>query len=198
MYFVTAAQIAAELDKAIKVAKEISLASNNARVLAVRAGADAAGFGALAEFLDQLAKKTIQASNSINIQAISISKITSNAMRTHSAKVKFDSAYVKASDSENLSSLDKSYSDIQQRIVSEQEQIRRSTIKLTRSLEELKQELEVGKVLASMSLVEASQAGNDYTSALTDNAKNIASALERIEVHVKKALSLLNKSGDKK
>lgn len=195
MYFVTAAKIAAELDKAIKVAKEISLASNNAGVLAVRAGSDAAGFGALAEFLDQLAKKTIQASNNINFQAMAISKITSNAIRTQSAKTRFESAYEKASESEYLSSLDSSYQSIQKHIGEEHEKIRQNTVKLSRSLGELKQELEVGKVLASMSLVEASQAGPEFLDALTDNAKNIASALERIEVHVRNSLSLLNKSG---
>ena len=65
------------------------------------------------------------------------------------------------------------------------------TKKLLRGLQDLKQELDVGKVLASMSLVEASQAGKEFSAPLTDNAKNIASAIERIEVHVLEALKLV-------
>jgi hypothetical protein len=42
-----------------------------------------------------------------------------------------------------------------------------------------------------MSLVEATQANSEYSSQLTDNAKNISSAISRIEVHVGDALKLM-------
>jgi methyl-accepting chemotaxis protein len=182
------------VDKAIIVAKEISLASNNAGVLAVRAGTDAAGFGALAEFLDQLARKTIQASNEINQQAMEISKLTTNAVRTETAAQRYEDAFEKGKDATHIDSLRHNFGDIQKQVSGEYAHITSLTNKLSRGLEVLKQELDVGKVLASMSLVEASQAGKEFTAHLTDNAKNIASAIERIEVHVNEALKLMKMS----
>ncbi len=186
-----AASIAAQLEKAIKVAKEISLASNNAGVLAVRAGNDAAGFGALAEFLDQLARKTIQASDEINQQAMAISKLTSNTVRTQAALEKYDVAIHKAQEYRHVKSLEPTFTAIKQEASGKNEDIGRRIKALSRRLEDLKQELDVGKVLASMSMVEASQAGKEFIEPLTDNAKNISSAIGRIEVYVNEALKLV-------
>lgn len=190
----TAASIAAELDKAIIVAKEISLASSNAGVLAVRAGSNAAGFGALAEFLDQLARKTIQASHDINEQAMKVSRLTTNAVRTQAALEKYDDVQLKAKSAEHLESLTSSHAKIRTQVQSEADSVQQLTSKLGRQLEDLKQDLDVGRVLASMSLVEASQAGKDFSAQLTDNARNIGSAIGRIEVHVSCALDLMKKA----
>lgn len=160
-------------------------------MLAVRAGNDAAGFGALAEFLDQLARKTIQASNEINQQAMIISKMTSNSVQSDSAIEKYNKALDTAKDYPHVDSLAPKYESIKVESNEQIEDINKRIKKLTRGLQDLKQELDVGKVLASMSLVEASQAGKEYTAPLTDNAKNIASAIERIEVHVIDALKLV-------
>lgn len=174
------------------MAKEISLASNNAGVLAVRAGDDAAGFGALAEFLDQLARKTIQASNEINQQAMALSKLTSNTVRTQTTVEKYDIAINKSKQYPYAKSLEPTYLAIKKEESDKDKDISERIKKLSRRLEDLKQELDVGKVLASMSLVEASQAGKEFTGPLTDNAKNISSAIERIEVYVNEALKLVN------
>jgi len=175
------------------VAKEISLASNNAGVLAVRAGSNAAGFGALAEFLDQLARKIIQGANDINRHAMAVSKLTSNTLRTKNAQDQYVIATQKAHNAEFVSSLAANQHKITNKKRQEDEAIVSQTKRLGRCLEDLKQEIDVGKVLASMSLVEASQAGKDFTAQLSDNARNIGSAIQRIEVHVAKALSLLKK-----
>ncbi|WP_395344496.1 hypothetical protein PN836_006945 [Ningiella sp. W23] len=173
------------------MAKEISLASNNAAVLAVRAGSDAAGFGALAEFLDQLARKTIHASDAINKQAMVISKLTSTVVKTQTAQQHFERAFDKGEGAEYLDSLQTKYSDIKNEVTNETEHIESLVRHLVRELEDLKQELEVGKVLASMSLVEASQADKAYTNQLSDNANNISSAINRIESNVGRALKLI-------
>ncbi|MGB3724527.1 MAG: hypothetical protein WA981_02085 [Glaciecola sp.] len=175
------------------VAKEVSLASNNAGVLAVRAGTQAAGFGALAEFLDQLAKKIIHASADINQQAINMSKITTQAVRTNSAKKRYERAYAKAQHAEYVTSLDTSFDEVKTTLNEENQSIVTSTRHLLRSLETLKQELAVGKVLASMSLVEASQAGKEFSAQLADNANNISGSINKIDSHVSLSLKLINK-----
>ncbi|MBF7073929.1 hypothetical protein ISG33_11005 [Glaciecola sp. MH2013] len=163
-------------------------------MLAARAGTDAAGFGALAEFLDQLARKTIQASNDINKQAMQISKLTTNAVRTESAQQRYVTAFDKGQQATHIDSLKTNYADINQQVKSETETIDSLSRQLARGLEVLKQELDVGKVLASMSLVEASQASSEYSNQLTDNAKNIGSAISRIEKHVGDAIKLMPRS----
>jgi methyl-accepting chemotaxis protein len=176
------------------VAKEISLASSNAGVLAVRAGSDAAGFGALAEFLDQLARKTIQASHDINQQAMNISRLTTNAVRTQSALEKYDNVKQRAETADHVESLTATHAKIRTQVQTEADSTQQLTKKLSRHLEDLKQDLDVGRVLASMSLVEASQAGKDFSAQLSDNARNIASAIGRIDVHVSSALDLMKKA----
>lgn len=160
----------------------------------MRAGTQAAGFGALAEFLDQLAKKVIQASHDINIKAMEISKITTHSVRTDLAREKYETAQAKASHAEFLASLSEGQQNISEQLSEENIDIAEKTKYLTRALEVLKQELDVGKVLASMSLVEASQAGKDFSAQLADNANNIASAIARIETNVTNSLQLIRKS----
>lgn len=190
-YFVTAATIAAEIHQAMLIAKEISLASSNAGVLSYRAGTSAAGFGALAVFIDELARKTMHASNSINQKAIAMSKLASNSAKTTSALHKFDEAITKAQNAEYVSSLDPVHAKIEKDVANESIDFAQQVRQLKRELENLKSELDVAKVLASMSQVEAVQASKEYQGPLSVNAQNIAEAALRIEKHVKHSLSLL-------
>lgn len=192
----TAATIASELHKAIKVAEEISLASNNAGVLAVRAGTEAAGFGALAEFLDQTARKTIQASNNINQQAIEMSRLTSDIANAESSLSDAEKETALGDENAETATLNANSkeNELKTKVSVEKADIDGKTKKLLRDLEDLKQELDVARVLASMSLVEAAQAGKEFSGQLTDNAKNIAKAIEKIDAHVCRSLSLIGKS----
>jgi hypothetical protein len=61
--FVAVASIAAELSAVMHVAKEISLAAANAKAIAFRAGEKAKGFQPITDFINELAKETIELVN---------------------------------------------------------------------------------------------------------------------------------------
>ncbi len=192
-YFITAACVASELHEAMLVAKRISLASSNAGVLAVKAGSNAAGFGALAVFLEELARKTVSASHSINQKAISMSRLASNAARTQSAVLKFKLARTKGAEAKFIESIDVAVENANHQSKQFDDEFTIQIQNLKSDLESLKRELDVTKVLASMSQVEAAQAGKEYSFTLRDNALSIADAANTIESHVQASLKLVDK-----
>lgn len=189
--FVIAASVAGELNKAVKVAGDISLASSNASVLATRAGSSAAGFRALAGFVEEIARKTIQSSKLINRQAISLSRMASSAVTTRDASEKFNKAMDIAVDAEHVASLNKANKSIADSKFTQDEEYKAQLKSLMKELEELQRGLEIAKVLASMSRVEASQATSEYKPQLNSNAQSISSSVEQIEKHVQASLALI-------
>jgi len=60
------ASVAAELDKAESIARELSLAAKNARFVVFRAGSQAAGLTVITSYFAELAENTIQLVHTIN------------------------------------------------------------------------------------------------------------------------------------
>lgn len=189
--FVIAASVAGELHRAVKVAGDISLASSNASVLATRAGSSAAGFRALAGFVEEIARKTIQSSKLINRQAIKLSRMASSAVTTRDASMKFGKAMDIACDAIHVNSLDRASNTIETNKRTQDEEYKAQLKSLTKELEELQRGLEIAKVLASMSRVEASQATSEYKDQLNSNAQSISSSVEQIEKHIQASLGLI-------
>ncbi|MGZ8224201.1 MAG: chemotaxis protein, partial [Methylobacter sp.] len=68
--FIAVASITSELSAVMVVAKEISLAAANAKAIAFRAGDKAKGFQPITDFINELAKETIELVTNINIYAL--------------------------------------------------------------------------------------------------------------------------------
>lgn len=184
-FFVSAATVAAELHKAMLVAREISLTASNARALALRAGHGAAGFRALTEFIDELARKTVAASREINGQAIAMSRTASETARSQNALDRFEVAYQKGATSAYISSIDSAYKRTRVRCDTLHQEFRKQVYKLTDQLTELGRELRTATVLAAMSRVEASASGKEFEDSLNVIASNVAEAAGKIQHHVK-------------
>ncbi len=161
-YFVVAAMVAAELHQAMQVATQISLIASNARALSQRAGHRAAGFRALTGFIDELAIKTVKASDQINTLAITTSRAAIRAANGDSTLARFDRVYTLAGDAHYLSSLDNTHKGLQQHACGIRQTFQKSVWQLTNALEELSRELRSATVLAAMSRVEAIAAGSDF------------------------------------
>ncbi|MGQ8364195.1 hypothetical protein [Glaciecola sp. 1036] len=189
-FFIISAAVAGELFQAMRVAEKIALASSNAGVLAFRAGERAAGFGALTGFLAELSKKTGTMANGINQRAIKISQMSSNFLRTDSTIKQMQKVMRDAKDAPYIDSLQMPLENIQESTAREQILFNQEVNKLYSQLLDLKKELESAKIIATMSLVESSQADKEYRAALTDNAVKISDAAKQIETHVDNALAL--------
>ncbi|WP_045859351.1 hypothetical protein [Teredinibacter purpureus] len=190
LYFVSAATVAAELHKAMIVAREISLTASNARALALRAGHGAAGFRALTEFIDELARKTINTSKEINIEAVKMSRTASETARARSALERFKAAYSKGHGNRYLSSIDDAFLKTKTHHQHLEHHFRDQIYTLTNRLGELGRELRTATVLAAMSRVEASASGKEFENSLNVIAENVAQAAERIQTHVKRSQTL--------
>ena len=190
-FFVLAAVIAAELDKATKIAKKLSLTASNARAVALRAGEGAAGFRPLTDFIDRLAIVTVNSSTEINALAAGLSKTAANKFRTDSAITRFNIIFKKAADSVHIKSLNYGFN----RTVSTQNKLltnyQRQLSKLTTELDMLKDELRTAVILATLSRVEASQAGSLYQESLNNVAENVESAANDIRAHIQNSQQLV-------
>ena len=191
-HFVVAAIVASELHKAMLVARQIALTASNARALALRAGQGAAGFRAITEFIDDLASKTVDASQQINSRAIVISRMASESARVEATLASFNRAYKLAADAPFLSSLDTAYHKVQDEHFALQREFEEQVQGLHSALEELSRELRTAAVLSTMSRVEASQSGKQFEQPLSVIASNVGDAAGRIQNHVRQSQQLFS------
>lgn len=183
-YFVAAAVIAAKLDKATKVAQQLSLTASNARAVALRAGEKAAGFRPLTDFIDRLANVTIKYSIQINALAAQLSKTAADKFRADAAIDKFNVVYQRAQGEINLSTLDKSFQRTQNHQNVLLRAFQRQIKQLSEQLDHINAELRTAVILATLSRVEASQAGSIYQTSLNNVADNVESAADIIKKHI--------------
>ncbi len=190
-YFVLAAVIAAELDRASKVAKALSITASNARAVALRAGTSASGFRPLTDFIDQLASVTANSSKTINTIAANLSKTAANKFRADYAISRFEKVYEKAKDSVFIDSLNFGY----QRTINKQQELlhnyHKQLLKLTTELDTLRDELRTAVILATLSRVEASQANILYQTSLINVAENVETAAIQIKIHINTSQQLV-------
>jgi len=190
-FFVMAAVIAAKLDQATKVARRLSLTASNARAVALRAGEGAAGFRPLTDFIDRLANVTVSSSLAINKLAASLSKTAADKFRTDNAIMRFEEVYRKASSYPHINSLSKGYTRTQKIQLSLLDNYKRQLRQLTMELDTLEDELRTAVILATLSRVEASQAGVLYQEALNNVADNVESAASLIKSHIRDSQQLV-------
>ncbi len=184
-YFVSVAEIAAKLDQATNIAQQLSLTASNARAVALRAGERAAGFRPLTDFIDRLAEITISSSKKINLLASTLSKTLASKVRADNAIIHFQSVYTKAKDSPHLSSLDTLFGLCETSQHDLNTKYRRQIDQLSDELSMLSSELRNAVILATLSRVEASQAGSQYQEALINVADNVEGAAGKIKDHIK-------------
>nr|MBT2979976.1 chemotaxis protein [Vibrio anguillarum] len=94
--FVIAAEVAAELNQSVLIAKKLLLVASNARALALRAGESAAGFRPITDSIDDLVRVTLEASHTINLKAQRISQLATARTRARAALERFENVYIQA------------------------------------------------------------------------------------------------------
>ncbi len=184
--FISVAHVASELFKAQSIAEELSITSKNARALAVRAGSTAAGFNEITRFIEGLSKLTIEAARSVNIIAISQTKIASDLYRAQGflsrlSKVNYEVLKGKEDEIKPI------YEDVDSIRIGLERKIKISLRELIDRLDETKMELRATQVVSVVSRVEASRAHEDFQASLNSVADKVASAGQRINTHLELA-----------
>ncbi len=192
--FVAVASIAAELSAVMHVAKEISLAAANAKAIAFRAGEKAKGFQPITDFINELAKETIELVNDINEHAFVLYQMTVEEYRMTNVCLAFDEVTRLAEGAPYADSLAKPVALAHQRMQSCRFQFRTHVNKLLDQLEGVMHPARAARVIAANSRIEASQAG-EYLQSLQAVAESVDNAAQVIHDNVQRcrsALSIIN------
>jgi hypothetical protein len=190
-FFVIAAIIASKLDQATKISRRLSLTACNARAVSLKAGEGASGFRPLTDFINRLANVTISSSLAINKLAANLSKTAADKFRADNALYRFTEVYDKAGTSPYIKSLDVSYNRTKKRQIILLDCYKRQLSELTMELDTLEGELRTAVILATLSRVEASQAGETYREALNNVADNVEDAASLIKLNIRESQQLV-------
>lgn len=194
--FVAVASITSELSAVMVVAKEISLAAANAKAIAFRAGDKAKGFQPITDFINELAKETIELVTGINVYALSLYRLTVNEYRKTVAYNKFELAVKMADGATYAGSMQQPLDSAKLSMQLCQRQFKRDVKQLLDQLEAVMHHARAARVIAANSRIEASQAG-EYLQSLQAVAESVDKAAHTIHDNVQRcriALSLYRNS----
>ena len=189
--FVAVASIAAELSAVMDVAKEISLAAANAKAIAFRAGEKAKGFQPITDFINELAKDTIELVTAINEHALSLYQLTVNEYRMTDAYDKFASVELLAEGAAYKESLQQPLNNCQQNMLDCRRDFKVNVTQLLDQLNEVMRPARAARVIAANSRIEASQAG-EYLQSLQAVAESVDNAAQVIHENVQRCRSALS------
>lgn len=192
--FVAVASIAAELSAVMDVAKDISLAAANAKAIAFRAGEKAKGFQPITDFINELAKDTIELVNSINEHALELYRLTVKQHRISEACSRFEKVAKMSTNATYADSLLSSLQQTKQRQSECNKEFGRQVGELFDQLADVMHPARAARVIAANSRIEASQAG-EYLQSLQAVAESVDHAAQIIYEKVNKcrsALSIIN------
>ena len=186
--FVVVASIATELSDVMVVAKEISLAAANAKAIAYRAGEKARGFQPITDFINELARETIELVNEINEQASELYATTVSQYRCEQANKQFDKVLALAGEAAYAGSLKPIANQLERELEERRYQFKSQVSRLLDQLSEIMHPARAARVIAANSRIEASQAGEFLQSLLTV-AESVDKAAELMYTNVQRCRS---------
>lgn len=173
------------------VAREISLAAANAKAIAFRAGDKAKGFQPITDFINELAKETIELVTNINVSALLLYRVTVNEYRRTSAYNKFQQAAKLADNAVYAKSMQAPVNNAKLRMEECQRQFKRDVALLLGQLETVMHHARAARVIAANSRIEASQAG-EYLQSLQAVAESVDKAAHTIHDNVQRCRRALS------
>ncbi|MCA3979964.1 chemotaxis protein [Vibrio vulnificus] len=194
--FVIAAEVSAELNRGVKIAKQLQLVASNARALALRAGESAAGFRPVTDSIDELVLLTFHSSNTINRQAQQLSQIATERTRAQFVLKQLNRVEQSSKEAIFLSSLNQA----KQRANEDYQQLNTLfTLKaksLKEALQELYDQLRIAQIISTMlsveASVEASKVDERYRIQLNAIADSVTEFSDTIRHHVSLSLKLFS------
>jgi methyl-accepting chemotaxis protein len=183
--FIAVASITSELSAVMVIAKEISLAAANAKAIAFRAGDKAKGFQPITDFINELAKETIERVATINQLAILLYRVTVNGYRKTLAYENFERAVKMSGSAAHVDSMQKILEEAKVVMQDCQRQFKRDVALLLAQLEAVMHHARAARVIAANSRIEASQAG-EYLQSLQTVAESVDSAAHTIHDNVQR------------
>ncbi len=182
--------IAAELSEVMKIAKEISIGAKNAKAIAARAGDKARGFQPITNFIDDMARHTLTMVRQIDQEALSVSRICSQEIRTNDAKRRMHDVIRRVEHPSLLKSFQGVVTDIDARLIALRREFDKRLDHLAELLDSINSDMRAATAISSSCRVEASRA-EEFREGLGVVADNLEQAVEVIKKHVKECSSRL-------
>lgn len=189
--FIAVDSIAAELGAVMEVAKEISLAAANAKAIAFRAREKAKGFQPITDFINELAKETLELVNDINENSLLLYQLTVNEYRTADAYKKLERVAQMAEGAAYGKSIQVQVDAAKLKMQASRRQFRWHVSQLLNQLEAVMRPARAARVIAANSRIEASQAG-EYMQSLQAVAESVDNAAQIIHDNVQRCRSVLS------
>ncbi len=185
---IASSQVAGELYRASRIARQLSLAAKNSQAIVHRAGSRVAGLKVISEYFADLALKTIKLAEEINTISLSISHMAVERSRQITLVEHLFDSQKKNSNEKVGQVINKTktrQADINNKFNVE---IR----KLENQLAEIQQYMQASRVVAVSFRLEATQT-DEYQGILEDMANNIDVFSEKIKQHVIDAKSHIDR-----
>ncbi|GAA3925570.1 hypothetical protein [Litoribacillus peritrichatus] len=186
------ASVAAELDKAESIAKELSLAAKNARFVVFRAGSKAAGLTVITSYFAELAENTIQLAHTINDISL---RVATDSVRewkaslliehlNHAAEHLFEDAH-----KQTLATV---IHNAQKTLRAISDQLKKELSKLDAQLEEIQTLMRAASVIVVTSRLESNRTG-EFEQNLREMADNIQRLTTKIKDHATESRRILTR-----
>lgn len=182
-FFVSVATVAAGLGQVRRIARELSLAAINAKVIALRAGSQAAGFRPITDFIDETARATAKLGIAIESGTLAASRSAVSERRAADALLRLRRANVGG---ENQKSLEAVIERCDVARVALSNSVTRSIRALDNLLNEIDAHMRSISVITVQSRVEARQAGT-YRVDLEAVAASMSGAAEQVTAIVQQS-----------
>ena len=185
---ITSSQVAGELYRASRIARQLSLAAKNSQAVVHRAGSKVAGLKVISEYFADLALKTIKLAEEINQISLDISHMAVERWRQNTLV----DHLLDSQEKNHNDKIDVIIHDTQQRQLEINHRFNIEIRSLESQLEEIQQYMQASRVVAVSFRLEATQT-DEYQGILQDMAKNIDTFSEKIKQHVLAAKSYIDR-----
>lgn len=178
-----AATISGHLYRASVIAKRMALAAKNSRAMVLRAGARAAGLKVISDYFDELANKTINLSNIINLCAISISQNSVRQWRTHSFLLSIEKCSARIEQAHKAKQLEFASHEGEASMEQLSINLHQQLASLNDQLADIRQYMQSSSVVAVTFRLEATQTG-EFQPLLEHMANTIDGLSNEIKQHI--------------
>ena len=178
-----AATISGHLYRASLIARRMALAAKNSRAMVLRAGSKAAGLKVISDYFGELADKTINLSNIINLAAISISQNSVRQWRTQTFLMRMDKCQQRLEEEHKARQLKPHMDAGSQTLHDLSSKLQQQLSALNDQLADIRQYMQSSSVVAVTFRLEATQTG-EFQPMLEHMASTIDGLSNDIKHHI--------------
>lgn len=189
--FVAIANMAADLHSVLDIARGVSLAAKNAKIISSQAGDVARGFQPITNFIDEISVNAMDGVNDIDREALALTQVTVNEQRARDAQCRFASVLDKHADAPHINSLAGGMARVDRSLAEAGDNFIRHIRMLKKHLQNMDQCMLSARSIASVSKIVSANTG-DYKDKLQTVSRSLDQAATLIKEKIDTSHRLLS------